>query len=188
MAPKTRRQLGILGVLLLILLLAIVYNRDAEPVIATTATPLRAQSTARAPHGLEVDAVRLDALARTRPEPEAGARNPFRFRAAAPPAPTEPSSASRPGPGQASTAAPAGPVVPTGPPPPPPIALKFIGVVEQAPSHLKLAVLSDGRNVFYGKEGDTIEGRYRIERIGVESIEMAYVDGRGRQTLRLSGS
>jgi hypothetical protein len=78
--------------------------------------------------------------------------------------------------------------VPTGPPPPPPIALKFIGVVERAPSQLKLAVLSDGRNVFYGREGEVIEGRYRIERIGVESIEMSYVDGRGRQTLRLSGS
>ena len=80
------------------------------------------------------------------------------------------------------------PPVPVGPPPPPPIAMKFIGLVEQAPSRLKLAVLSDGKNVFYGKEGDTIEGRYRIERIGAESIDMAYIDGRGRQTLRLSGS
>ena len=78
--------------------------------------------------------------------------------------------------------------MPEGPPPPPPIALKFIGTVEQAPSRLKLAVLSDGRNVFYGKEGEVIEGRYRIVRIGAESIEMVYVDGRGRQTLRLSGS
>lgn len=68
------------------------------------------------------------------------------------------------------------------------MALKFIGVVERAPSQLKLAVLSDGRNVYYGREGEVIEGRYRIERIGVESIEMSYVDGRGRQTLRLSGS
>ncbi len=66
--------------------------------------------------------------------------------------------------------------------------MEFIGLVEQAPSRLKLAVLSDGKNVFYGKEGDTIEGRYRIERIGAESIDMAYIDGRGRQTLRLSGS
>jgi len=83
------------------------------------------------------------------------------------------------------------PVVPPGPiglPPPPPIALKFIGTVE-APrqSAQKIAVLSDGRNVFHGREGDIIEGRFRILRIGAESIEMAYLDGRGRQTIRLTG-
>jgi hypothetical protein len=53
---------------------------------------------------------------------------------------------------------------------------------------MKIAVLSDGRNVFYGQEGETIDGRYRIERIGVESIEMVWLDGRGRQVIRLSGS
>ena len=39
----------------------------------------------------------------------------------------------------------------------------------------------------HGKEGDIIDGRYRILKIGTESIEMAYVDGRGRQTIRLTG-
>jgi hypothetical protein len=39
----------------------------------------------------------------------------------------------------------------------------------------------------YGKEGDIIDGRYRIVRIGAESIELTYLDGRGRQTIRLSG-
>ena len=39
----------------------------------------------------------------------------------------------------------------------------------------------------HGKEGDIIDGRYRILKIGTESIEMAYLDGRGRQTIRLTG-
>jgi hypothetical protein len=84
---------------------------------------------------------------------------------------------------------PAGPTT-NGPVPagPPPIPLRFIGTVDELARHLKLAVLSDGRNVFYGREGDIIEGRYRILRIGVESIEMNYVDGRGQQTIRLTGS
>ena len=81
-----------------------------------------------------------------------------------------------------------GPVVPAGPPPPPPIPLRFIGFVEQPDRRPKLAVLSDGRGVFYGHEGDIIGGRYRIVRIGLESIEMVYVDGRGQQTIRLTGS
>jgi hypothetical protein len=65
--------------------------------------------------------------------------------------------------------------------------LKFIGIVEAPGQALKIAVLSDGRNVFYGREGDIIEGRYRILRIGAESLEIAYADGRGRQTIRLTG-
>ena len=185
MAPDTRRQIGILAGLVAVLAVVLVYNRDGDPVSATTAASVRAAASARAGQAAEVDAVRLDALTRVRPEPQSGLRNPFRFRPVAPP--PGPSLGSRPtgGLGESGTA---GPAIPVGPPPLPPITLKFIGVVEQTPSRLKLAVLSDGRNVFYGKEGDVIEGRYRIDRIGVESIEMAYVDGRGRQTLRLSGS
>ena len=82
------------------------------------------------------------------------------------------------------------PVVPSGPPPPPPlppIALKFIGLLETGNTQ-RIAVLSDGRGApLYGKEGDTVLGQYKILHIGVESIEMAYLDGRGRQTIRLSG-
>jgi len=48
-------------------------------------------------------------------------------------------------------------------------------------------VLSDARGVYYGHEGEIVEGRYRILRIGVESIDLAYVDGRGRQTIRQTG-
>ena len=80
---------------------------------------------------------------------------------------------------------------PGGPPPPPslpPIPLKFIGVVGPSDQPQKIAVLSDGRGVYYGREGEAIEGRYRIVRIGADSIEMSYLDGRGRQTIRLSGS
>ncbi len=78
--------------------------------------------------------------------------------------------------------------VPTGPPPPPPIPLKFIGVIDERADAPRVAVLSDGRGtVVYGKEGDILEGRYRVLRIGADSAELAYLDGRGRQTIRLSG-
>jgi hypothetical protein len=75
-----------------------------------------------------------------------------------------------------------------GPPPPPPIPLKFIGLVDAPTQAGRVAILSDGRgNVVHGKEGDTIEGRYRLLKVGTDSIELAYVDGRGRQTVRLAG-
>ena len=80
------------------------------------------------------------------------------------------------------------PPAPTGPPPLPPIPLKLIGTVNRE-GKPTIAVLTDGQGLpMYGVEGGTIAGRYRILRIGVESIEISYLDGRGRQTIRLTGS
>jgi hypothetical protein len=109
-------------------------------------------------------------------------RDLFRFRAKPSPPP-----APRP----AVAAAPSQAIVPSGPPPPPPlppIPLRFIGLMDSAASN-KIAVLTDGRGApLLAKEGDTVLGQYKILRIGVESIEMVYLDGRGRQIIRLLGS
>jgi hypothetical protein len=77
------------------------------------------------------------------------------------------------------------PVEPVQPAGPPPIALKFFGVFDGRPG--RIAALSDGRDVFYGREGEIIDGRYRIVRIGVESIVMEYANGTGRRTIPLRG-
>jgi hypothetical protein len=78
---------------------------------------------------------------------------------------------------------------PAGAPPLPPIPLRFIGIVEAPGQAKRLAALVDSTgHTFQGREGDVVVGQYRILKIGVESIDMAYLDGRGRQTIRLSGS
>jgi hypothetical protein len=122
-------------------------------------------------------------------KPESSERNLFRFATKAPP-PPPPMPAPTPSSGTQQPVVPVAPVI-SGPPqpaPPPPITLKFIGIIEATERAQKIAVLSDGRNLpFYGREGDIIEGKYRILKIGVESVELAYVDGRGRQTIRLTG-
>ena len=111
--------------------------------------------------------VRLASLEQQRDEPSAATRNPFKFDRRTPGASpqTDPSAPPLTPPPPA-----AAPLVPTGPPPPPPIPLKFIGVLEQGEG-LKWAVLSvgDGRGPLHGKEGDIIDGRYRIMKIGTES-------------------
>jgi hypothetical protein len=132
--------------------------------------------------------VNLDALEARRADPTLAARNPFRMQAAVPPSSPvapQPVPVAPPGGGAAGS----GTGAPEAPPPPPPISLKFIGTV--APSSApagRIAVLSDGKYVYYGREGDIIEGRYRLVKIGEESLQIEYVDGRGRQTLRLSGA
>jgi hypothetical protein len=110
-------------------------------------------------------------------------RNPFRFEAA----PVQARSAPRP---QTATPPPVAvaPAPPSGPAPPPAISLKFIGLLEPPGQGARVAILSDTRGgVFYGKEGDIIEGRYKVLRIDAETADLSYVDGRGRQTIRLSG-
>jgi len=185
MATERSRQIVLAG--LVIVLVAVIVKMWPGTSAAPAPTSNRAErsSTARPPKAdtPTAPAVHLDTLNAERPQPEPVQRNLFRFKPKAPPPPP---------PAPVRPAQPVEPVVPTGPPPPPPlapIALKFIGIVE-APSHgEKIAILSDGRNApFYGKEGAIIEGRYRILKIGVESVELAYADGRGRQTIRLTGS
>jgi hypothetical protein len=124
--------------------------------------------------------VHLRALSGERPKPGTAERNLFRFRPK--PVPAPPPMPSHP-------AAPVAPLAPevTGPPPPPPINLKFIGILERS-GRPKIAILTDGIGPpIYGEEGKSVAGRYRILRIGAESIELSYLDGRGRQTIRLTG-
>ena len=179
MERKRQREMGLAVAAAAIVALAVVYRAlSVSPATDPATRPQAAGSAASklspATRPTDLD---LGALNGPRPEPVDTTRNPFRFKPKPPPPPPPP--------------APSLPVVtqpaqPAGPPPPPPIALKFIGTVEgKKPG--RLAVLTDGHGVYYGHEGDAIEGRYRILRIGVESIDLAYLDGRGRQTIRLTG-
>lgn len=186
MATNTRRQAVLLGVLVAVLLVVAWWNfivpaAPLAPPIAGSA-PRGPAGAVRAPASVpgQVEPLHLARLTTEKPEPEGGERDPFRFgerSAASPQAQVE----------QPAMAAAPQPQAPTGPPPPPPITLKFIGLVDTSDQR-KIAVLSDGQNVFYGREGEVVEGRYRIERISAESIEMAWADGTGRQVIRLSGS
>lgn len=134
----------------------------------------------------QVEEVHLARLKQTEPEPTTGRRNPFSLAPEPKPAPP-PSAAAAAGPPVNS--APQVPAMtgPPPPPPPPPITLKFFGVVSAGGKFGKVAALGDGKFVYHGREGEIIEGRYRIVKIGEESIQLEYVDGRGRQTIRLSG-
>ncbi len=184
MAGRERRQQQLLATLIVILAAIIVYRVWARPSTGASSTSnARAAAAARRRTGrsqVTAPDVRLRRLDADRPRPVEGERNLFRFKPKAAPAPP-PRPVQSGAPAQAPSSAP-------GVAQPAPIALKFIGIVDTPGSSKKIAVLSDGRNVYHGTEGDIIEGRYRILHIGTESIEMAYLDGRGRQTIRLSGS
>ena len=189
MATERTRQFALSVVLVM---LAFVLYRAVTSLGTTTTTSTDSPSssntrarTARSARITEPPAtapdVHLRALDDDRPTPVPGERNLFRFRPKPPPAPPP------------TTAPPPIvrniPSVPPGPPPLPPIPFKFIGIVEAPTQSKRIAALVDSTgHSFQGREGDIVAGQYRILKIGVESVEMAYLDGRGRQTIRLSGS
>jgi hypothetical protein len=135
----------------------------------------------RSPGVAHVELERLDQRPQTLLGPE---RNPFRFHE-----PALPPAASRTGraptervdSGGESPAPPAAASLP-------PIPLRFIGFTDPAGEAPPVGTFSDGRgNVFHGRQGDIIEGRYRVLHIGSDSAELAYLDGRGRQTIHMAG-
>jgi hypothetical protein len=157
-------------------------SRGVVPATRAAATPGRgaARGTRPASRAATAPDVHIRVLDEQRPSPEAAERNLFRFRPkAAPPRPPSP----------APTTAGGTNLRPSPSPPLPPIPLKFIGVIEVTRDGRTIAGLVDSVGHTYGgSEGDIIAGQYRILRIGAESIEMSYLDGLGRQTIRLSGS
>lgn len=179
MISRTHRQWMLLAGLAVVLGGVVIYETRTEAPPATSAPaasdPSAPGRAATASGQVPVTGLNLDALQREHGGLPQADRNPFRFKER--PAPR---------PARVVEAPPTfAPPVPTGPPPPPPIPLRLIGVIEGSP---RFGLLSDGRgDVFWGKDGDIIDGRYRVLRIGPDSADLSYTDGRGRQTLRLPG-
>jgi len=179
---RTRFLLIVLGV---VAVGALIYTTwpAAEPKTppSNQGREARKQQTAAGARGsLEV---RLEDLK----QPPAGSaettRNPFRFYVKPPP-PPPPVKPAPPPPPQPKPGDPE--YKPPPPPPPPPITLKFFGVVEK--NGTKYAVFSDGKGQpVWATEGQTVLGQYKLLKIGVESVTMSYLDGRGVQTIPLRG-
>ena len=135
--------------------------------------------------------VRIEAMTGDRPAAADDPRNPFRFGPGTPAGgerePLDmaltPVAAGRGSDDRAPAAPPSGGAAVVGA-----ASLKFIGVLEAPESVGLIAVLSDGDYVYHGRVNEVIEGRYRIVRIDVASIEIEFLQGGGRQTLRLAGS
>lgn len=179
--------LGALAVALAALLVYTLWPAASQPgAPSNLPREQRRQATSTnapdAPGSLDV---RLGALKQPPPAPdEETARNPFRFYVKPPPPPPPPP---KPVvvpppllPGQPGYVAPP-------PPGPPPITLKFIGTVEVRGR--KVAIFQTERPgiPIYAGEGDTVLGQYRVVKIGVESVTLEYLDGRGRQVIPMRG-
>jgi hypothetical protein len=178
--PSKRPSTWLLAVLGAVLVAFVAYRMWPEPPAAApaaTPAPARPQANGGQPVMPDDLKVRLGDLAARRPDPGDVERNPFRFRP--PPAPPPPKYVAPPPPVNLPPPTPPAPVIP-------PIPLKFMGTVE-GPG-IKLAALTDCKGFTYsGREGETIDGRYKLVRIQTESVVMEYQNGTGRTTIRKSG-
>ena len=114
-----------------------------------------------------------------------GGRNPFKF--GPPPGKPEPLK----GPEPKIPLPPVAEVKPPPPPlpvapPPPPIALKYYGFSSPPGAGGKTAFFLDGEDILVAKEGETVKRRYRVVRIGVNSVVMEDTDSKRQQTIPLA--
>lgn len=78
------------------------------------------------------------------------------------------------------------PPKPSGPPPPPPINLKYYGYTSPRIGGGKTAFFLDGEDILVAKEGDTLKRRYKLVRIGVNSVVMEDTESKRQQTIPLA--
>ena len=116
-------------------------------------------------------------------EETGGSRDPFGFGV-----PPRPPVVYQPPPPPPPTPAPTPTPTPTGPPPRPRIPVKFLGFAEDPSRPGKLVSLSINGAVIVAREGDVIDGKYRLLKVALTTIVMAYLDGQGQQVIQISGA
>jgi hypothetical protein len=188
LSRREKGLLGLLGVAAVALTAWALRHPDAPAVLG------RPRAERPLPPVPRIDLARLDA---PRAESQAGRRDLFQFGAAAEPeeeAPSEsfaPPAASAPGgvaggtaggaPGQAVAAGPATPSLP-------PLNLKYIGSVENKAGVKVAVLLTDRKEILTGQAGQVVANRYRIARIGLESVDLEDVGSGQSRRIPLKGN
>jgi len=179
-SDERRRQVLLVGVLVVVVAVYYWYSRrpaSSAGAASNTVTPAMAPiGSLPLPEPLKFAALSGD------PASVETTRNPFAF-GVRPPPPAPP-----------RVALPPPPVLPPPPPPaptgPPPIALRLLGVTQMpAPDKRTMVTLKDpaASAVFQAFEGDIVDGRYRIVKVGLQSVVVSYVDGSGQRTIGMTG-
>ena len=182
------REKGLLGALALVAVAVtgwVLLHSDAAPAGLS-----RPQAEHPLPAVPRIDLARIDA---PRTEEAAGRRDLFAFGRAAEPevAPKPPPVFPTPSPpGAGGAAGLSGNPVAALPVTPglPPLNLKYIGSVENK-AGVKVAVLvTDRREVLTGQAGQVVANRYRIARIGLESVDLEDVGSGQSRRIPLKGN
>jgi hypothetical protein len=72
------------------------------------------------------------------------------------------------------------------PPPPPDIPLRYIGYLAEEGG--PVVFLTDGKEVFMGRENDVIANKYRILKITDQSVELGYLNANQSRSIPFQGN
>lgn len=133
--------------------------------------------------------LRLDLLAKLQNvKLEGGDRSLFEFSQPKPPkvpdVKIQPKSGSKPEEAAKPKTEEAKPAAPSKPPPPP-IQLKFYGYISPVQKGVKRAFFLDGEEIIVAAEGELIKRRYKVVRIGLNSVVVEDTEHKHQQTLAL---
>jgi hypothetical protein len=172
--PRERVLLGLLAVVLV----GVAFGRFRSNPLSPSATR-RADAASPAESVPRIDLARLR---QDRPETTAGRRNIFDFGVPPTPPPTPPPPVTAPPVTEAAD--------PTPPPVPrlPPLNLKFIGSVENAKGVRVAVLLTDRNEVLTGQPGEVVANRYKISKIGFESVDLEEVGSGQVRRIPLRGN
>jgi hypothetical protein len=178
---KDRRRWIALGLAVAAGLVGWMVLRNPAPTVAPSAS---AAETSTGPARRDPDLPRIDLARLDRPRPASGIgrRDLFDF-ATPPPTPPPPPMRSAPPVVEAPP-----PVTAPTPPPLSPLNIKYIGAFE-GKKGLKVAVLmTDRKEILTGQAGEVVANRYRIVRIGLESVDVQEVGSEQVRRIPLKGT
>jgi hypothetical protein len=196
MVKNRRQQVGLLTVLAIAAGASLYYGFRATPHAASSGKAAKSSTAA----AFELDDVLPIDLARVAQLREATGkegeidldfdrdrRGPARGATGATPPPTVIAPVGVPGAGvpgaegQEGAGPPAGPALP-------PMNLRYLGAVQVPDGAWYAALVTDRKELLTGKEGDVIANRFRIVKIGVESIDLLETTSGRQRRVRLGGS
>jgi len=176
-AVKPREGL-LIGILVLLLAAGGYFWTRSRSLSPSTSRPRAAAGSA----GEGIPRIDLARLGQERPETTAGRRNIFDFGVPPTPPPTPPPPPTAPPVAEM--------MVPTPPPAPrlPALNLKYIGSVENAKGVRVAVLLTDRNEVLTGQPGEVVANRYKIAKIGFESVDLEEVGSGQVRRIPLRGN
>lgn len=178
---RRQKQFGLLGLLGALLLLLVLRDKPADsPVSAPIARGFESDPAMRPGFARKEDArvtpdqlPDIDATA-LHNRPQSGGelkRDLFKFREPPPPPPKPRPPAYTP-PGSWNFIGPLPPPPPPPPPTPPEVTFQFTGTL--GPPKDPVAVLLEGDRLVLARQGETVDGKFIIRKIGYESIDVGF--------------
>ncbi len=179
---QRQKQVGLLGILgALLLLLVLRASPAGSPATAAAGPGGEPDAAPRTGFGRKEDTrITPDQLPDINPSalrgPSSGIGEPkrdiFKFREPPPP-PPPPKRPNYAPPGSWAFIGPLPPPPPPPPPTPPAVPFQFTGTL--GPAKTPVAVLLEGDRLVLVRQGETVEGKFIIRKIGYESIDVGFV-------------